>query len=287
VRVSLSITNFSWPRGPADLRSHLSRIACAAAEAGLDTVWVSDHLIQADPSSTPDAEMLEALTTLGFLAGQTERIRLGTMVAGVTYRPPALLIKAVTTLDVLSGGRAWLGVGAGYHEGEARAMGLELPPVAERFERLEETLRLALQMWSGDDSAFEGRHHRLVRPHGSPRPLSRPHPPILIGGMGERRTLRLVARYGDACNLHDIPDGGVTVRHKLGVLARHCDAIGRPYGEIEKTVSTRLEPGESARSFAARCAKLAALGIEHAVVITPGPWTEAAVATLAAARMAL
>jgi F420-dependent oxidoreductase-like protein len=250
-------------------------------------VWVSDHLIQADPSSTPDSEMLEAYTTLGFLAGQTERVRLGTMVTGVTYRPPALLIKAVTTLDVLSGGRAWLGIGAGYHEQEARAMGLELPPVAERFERLDETLRLALQMWSGADAAFEGTHHRLERPVGSPRPLSRPHPPILIGGMGERKTLRLVARYGDACNLFDIPDGGRTLTHKLAVLARHCEAVGRPYGEIEKTVSTRLEPGESAQSFAARCAKLATLGIEHAVVITPGPWTEEAVAILAQARISL
>jgi F420-dependent oxidoreductase-like protein len=283
MRISLSVTNFSWPGGPAELRSHLQRIVRAADEAGLDTVWVADHLIQADPSSTPDAEMLESYTVLGFLAGQTERIRLGTMVTGVTYRPPALLIKAVTTLDVLSGGRAWLGIGAGYHEQEARAMGLELPPVSERFERLEETLRLAIQMWSGDEARFEGGHYRLEWPVSNPPPLHRPHPPILIGGMGERKTLRLVARYGDACNLFDIPDGGRTVTHKLVVLARHCEAAGRPYAEIEKTVSTRLEPGESADSFAARCAKLAALGIEHAVVITPGPWTEAAVASLAAA----
>jgi F420-dependent oxidoreductase-like protein len=286
VRISLSITQFSWTGGAAGLRSHLSRIAAAADAAGLDTVWLPDHLIQADPSSTPDSEMLEAATALGFLAAQTERVRLGTMVAGVTYRPPAILIKAVTTLDVLSGGRAWLGIGAGYHEGEARAMGLDLPPVAERFERLEETLRLALQMWSGSDEAFVGCHYRLERPLSNPGPVSRPHPPILIGGMGERKTLRLVARYGDACNLFDIPDGGRTIAHKLDVLARHCEAAGRPYAAIEKTVSTRLEPGESSRSFAARCARLAALGIEHAVVITPEPWTEAAVATLTAAQLA-
>jgi alkanesulfonate monooxygenase SsuD/methylene tetrahydromethanopterin reductase-like flavin-dependent oxidoreductase (luciferase family) len=163
-------------------------------------------------------------------------------------------------------------------------MGLDLPPAGERFERLEETLRLALQMWSGAETAFRGRHYRLERPLASPGPVSRPHPPILIGGMGERKTLRLVARYGDACNLFDIPDGGRTIAHKLGVLARHCEAAGRPYAAIEKTVSTRLEAGESARSFAARCAQLAALGIEHAVVITPEPWTEAAVAILAEAR---
>ncbi len=287
MRISLNITNFSWPGGAAGLRSQLRRIAGAADAAGLDTVWVSDHLIQADPSSTPDAEMLEAYTTLGFLAGQTERVRLGTMVSGVTYRPPALLIKAVTTLDVLSGGRGWLGVGAGYHEQEARAMGLELPPGPSGSSG--STTRYGLRSRCGREPT---RHSRAPTTGSSgrstsPRPLSRPHPPILIGGMGERKTLRLVARYGDACNLFDIPDGGRTLTHKLAVLARHCEAVGRPYGEIEKTVSTRLEPGESAQSFAGRCAKLAALGIEHAVVITPGPWTEAAVATLAQARMSM
>jgi F420-dependent oxidoreductase-like protein len=224
--------------------------------------------------------MLEAYTTLGFLAARTERVRLGAMVTGVTFRPPALLVKAVTTLDVLSGGRAWLGIGAGYHGPEAEAMGLPLPPVAERFERLEETLRLAAQMWAGDDAPFLGEHYRLERPAGSPRPIQRAHPPVLIGGTGERKTLRLVARYADACNLFDIPDGGATVKHKLEVLARHCQEVGRPYEAIEKTLSTRLHPGEPAGEFAARCAAAAALGIEHVVVVTPGPWTSEAVATL-------
>jgi F420-dependent oxidoreductase-like protein len=282
VRISISITNYSWPNG--ELGSELARIAQAADDAGLDTVWVADHLIQADPTSVPDSEMLEAYTTLGFLASQTERIRLGTMVTGVTYRPPSVLIKAVTTLDVLSGGRAWFGVGAGYHEDEARAMDLPLPPVAERFERLEETLRLALQMWSGDSSPFEGRHHRLERPVNQPLAVHQPHPPILVGGMGERKTLRLVAQHADACNLFDIPDGGKTISHKLEVLARHCDAVGRPYDEIEKTVSTRLSPDQSAEEFAGQCDRLAALGIDHAVVLTAGPWTEEAVARLAAAQ---
>jgi F420-dependent oxidoreductase-like protein len=283
MRVSLSITNFSWPDGAAGLAVQLAWIARAADEGGLDTVWLSDHLIQADPTSTPDSEMLEAYTTLGFLAARTERVRLGTMVTAATFRAPALLVKAVTTLDVLSGGRAWLGIGAGYQEDEARAMDLPLPPVAERFERLEETLRLALQMWSDDRSAFDGDHYRLERPVNSPPPLQRPHPPILIGGMGERRTLRLVAQNADACNLFDIPDGGATVRHKLDVLARHCEAVGRPYDDIEKTISTRLASGESPERFAEHCAQLAALGIEHAVVITSGAWTEPAVATLATA----
>jgi F420-dependent oxidoreductase-like protein len=283
MRLSLSVTNYSWPGG---LDSELVRIVRAADDAGLDTVWVADHLIQADPTSVPDSEMLEAYTTLGFVAAQTRRIRLGAMVTAVTYRPPSVLIKAVTTLDVLSGGRAWFGVGAGYHEDEARAMDLPLPPVAERFERLEETLRLALQMWSGDSSPFKGRHHRLERPVNNPPALRRPHPPILVGGMGERKTLRLVARYADACNLFDIPDGGKTIRHKLDVLARHCEAAGRSYDAIEKTVSTRLSPGQSAEEFAEQCERLAALGIEHAVVITAGPWTEESVARLAAAQQA-
>jgi F420-dependent oxidoreductase-like protein len=283
MRISLSITNYSWQGGPARLAAELARVVRAAEAGGLDTVWVPDHLLQAAPGCAPDAEMLEAYTTLGFLAGQSAGIRLGAMVTAATYRSPGLLIKAVTTLDVLTGGRAWLGIGAGYHEGEALALGLSLPPAAERYERLEETLRLALQMWAGDVSAFAGSHYRLERPLNSPQSLTRPHPPILIGGMGERKTLRLVARYADACNLFDIPDGGATIRHKLAVLAEHCEAAGRPYGEIEKTVSTRLEPSETAAAFAERCAGLAELGIEHAVVIASEPWSEERIAVLAEA----
>jgi F420-dependent oxidoreductase-like protein len=250
----------------------------------VDTVWVVDHLLQADPTAAPDdTEMLEAYTTLGFLAAQTERVRLGTMVTGVTFRPPALLVKAVTTLDVLSGGRAWLGLGAGYQGEEAEAMGLPLPPVAERFQRLEETLQIAARMWAGDDAPFEGKHYRLGRPVGSPLPTQRPGPPVLIGGTGERKTLRLVAQYADACNLFDIPDGGRTVKHKLAVLARHCADLDRRYEQIEKTLSSRLEAGESSDAFVRRCAAAAELGIEHMVVITSGPWTTDALATLAAA----
>lgn len=281
MRISLNITNYSWPGGPERLGRSLAGVVRAADKAGLDTVWLADHLIQADPTSTPEAEMLEAYTTLGFIAAQTQRVRLGTMVTGVTFRPASMLIKAVTTLDVLSGGRAWLGLGAGYQEEEARAMDLPLPPMRERFERLEETLRLAVQMWSGDSSPFQGRHLHLERPLNSPPALQRPHPRILIGGAGERKTLRLVAEYADACNLFDIPDGGETIKRKLDILARHCDAVGRPYDEIEKTVSTRFNPGESPEEFGERCATLAALGLDHAVVITSGPWTEETVTRLA------
>jgi F420-dependent oxidoreductase-like protein len=287
MRLSLSVTDFSWPSGAAGIASELQELARAADEGGLDTLWVADHLIQAAPGSKPDGEMLEAYATLAFLAARTERIRLGTMVSAVTYRPPALLIKAVTTLDVLSGGRAWLGLGAGYLEDEARAMDLPLPPMGERFERLEETLGLALQMWADDRAPFRGRRYRLERPVGNPRPLQRPRPPILIGGAGERRTLRLVAQYADACNLFDIPDGGATVRRKLQVLARHCEAVGRDAGSIEKTLSTRLQPGEGSDALVQRCRELASLGIDHLVFITTGPWRLPDVETLTVAASEL
>jgi F420-dependent oxidoreductase-like protein len=277
MRVSITVTDYSWP----ELPGHLGRIAEAADRSGVDTLWVADHLIQADPHHRATDPMLEAYTTLGFIAARTERLRLGTMVTGATFRPPAVTIKAVTTLDALSGGRAWFGVGAGHHDGEARAMDLPFPATAERFERLTETVQLALHMWSGDERPFEGKHYRLADPVCSPRPVRRP--PILIGGAGERRTLRLVARYADACNVFDIPDEGRTIRHKLAVLADHCAEIGRPYGDIEKTVSTRIMPDESAAGFAARCATLAGWGIDHVVVLSPQPWTEAAVALVAAA----
>lgn len=277
MRVSITITDYSWPGGPAALAGQLVDVARAAEDAGLDTVWVADHLLQADPHSTPDAAMLEAYGVLGYLAGRTERVRLGTMVSAATFRAPALLVKAVTTLDVLSGGRAWLGVGAGYQQDEARAMDLPLPPVPERFDRLEDLLRLAKQMWAGDASPFTGTHARLEHPVGNPLPVTRPHPPILVGGTGERRTLPLVAKYADAANVFDIPDGGVTVRRKLDVLAGLCAEIGRPYGEIEKTLSTRVTPGEPPAALARRAAEL---GIDHLVVLAAGPWTPDAVTAL-------
>lgn len=282
MKISLTITNYSWPAGPSALARHLGDVVAAADDAGLDTVWVPDHLLQADPRQPPDAEMLEAYTTLGYLAARSTRVRLGTLVTAATYRPPALLVKAVTTLDVLSGGRAWLGIGAGYHLAEARAFGLPLPPVAERFEILEDTLRLALRMWSGDQTSFEGHHHHAERPVNIPPAMQQPRPPILIGGMGERKTLPLVARYGDACNLFDIPDGGRTITRKLAVLAHHCDRIGRPHDDIEKSVSIRLHSAESADAFRDRCATLATLGIEHAIALTDSHWTDKAIATLAA-----
>jgi F420-dependent oxidoreductase-like protein len=281
MKLSMSITNFSWRDGP--LARRLADIARIADEGGLYGVWVADHLLQADPygARPGETEMLEAYTTLGYLAARTERVKLGTLVTAVTFRPPALLVKAVTTLDVLSGGRALFGIGAGYEATEAAAMGLPLPPIGERFDRLEETLKIALQLWAGDETPIAGEHYRLDAPVHSPAPISRP--PILIGGTGERRTLPLVARYADACNVFDIPDGGATARHKLAVLQALCAEIGRPYDAIEKTISTRLEPGESAAAFVERCRAFTELGIDHVGVVTTGPWTDESVATLAVA----
>jgi F420-dependent oxidoreductase-like protein len=274
MRVSIGITEYPGPRHPD--AAPLGAVAAAADEGVLDTLWVSDHAVQYAPGTSPEDPLFEAYTTLGWIAARTSRIRLGTMVTAVTFRPAALLIKAVTSLDVLSGGRAWFGVGAGYDEREAAEMGLPLPPVAERFERLEDTLQLAHRMWAGDESPFVGKHVRADRPVNSPNAAQRPR--ILIGGFGEKRTLPLVARYADACNLPDIPDGGATLRHKLGVLERACEAIGRPFDEIEKTVATAIGPDEPAGAFAERCAALAELGLDHATVISRGPWTDDAVA---------
>jgi F420-dependent oxidoreductase-like protein len=284
MRISISLTNYSWPLdGRTSLVRSLGATARAAEAAGVDTLWVADHLLQADPSSEDHEPMLEAYTALGYLAGQTERVRLGTMVSAATFRAPALLVKQVTTLDVLSGGRAWLGIGAGYNTDEGRAMGVPVPATAERYDVLEDVLEIADRLWSGDESPYQGRRTRLERPIGSPLPITAPRPPVLIGGTGERRTLRLVAQYADACNLFDIPDGGSAVRRQLDALARHCTDTGRPYDQIERTISTALAPGEPPESFADRCRGLAGLGMQHVVVIKRGaPWTEGDLDTIAA-----
>jgi F420-dependent oxidoreductase-like protein len=241
MKVGLHISDFTWEGGPPGLRSRLGEVARRAEEAGVDRVSVMDHVWQIGHIGPPEHEMLEAYTTLGFLSAVTERVRLLTVVTAVVYREPGLLAKAVTTLDVLSGGRAMLGIGAAWNEDEARGLGLFFPPLSERYERLDEALRICRQMWSGDDGPFDGKHYHLARTLNSPQALSRPHPPILIGGSGERKTLRLVARYADACNLFDSPE----VAHKLDVLRAHCAAEGRDYDEIEKTVQVRFDLGEN------------------------------------------
>jgi F420-dependent oxidoreductase-like protein len=241
MKVGLHIADFTWDGGPPALGPRLGEIARRAEDAGVDRISVMDHVWQIGHLGPPEHEMLEAYTALGFLAAVTDRVKLLTVVTAVVYREPGLLAKAVTTLDVLSGGRAMLGIGAAWNEEEARGLGLFFPPLAERFERLEEALRICQQMWSADDGPFEGKHYHLARTLNSPQALSRPHPPILIGGQGERKTLLLVARYADACNLFDTPE----LAHKLDVLRGHCAAEGRDYAAIEKTVQVRYDLGEN------------------------------------------
>src|SRR5690348_16077737 len=223
MKLGLHICDFTWDDGPTGLRRQLGDVATRAEQAGYDRISVMDHVWQIAPLGPPEHEMLEAYTTLGFLAARTERVKLLTVVTAVVYRDPGLLAKAVTTLDVLSGGRAMLGLGAAWNEEESSGLGLFFPPTAERFERLEETLQICPQMWSGSDAPYEGKHYRLGRTLNVPQALSAPHPPIHVGGSGERKTLRLVAQYADACNLFPGPD----LQHKLDVLRRHCEDAGR------------------------------------------------------------
>jgi len=271
MRVGLHIPDFTMDGGPAVLRDRLVEMGQLAEQAGFDRISVMDHVWQIGHLGPPEHEMLEAYTTLGYLAGKTERVKLLTVVTAVVYRDPGLLAKAVTTLDVLSGGRAMLGIGAAWNEEEARGLGLFFPSTAERFERLEEALQICLQMWSANDGPFEGKHYHLGRTLNSPQSLSRPHPPILIGGAGEKKTLRLVARYADACNIFDSPE----LAHKLEVLREHCTAEGRDYAEIEKTVQTRFDlgdRGERVQETIEHLHQLAELGVQvaHGTVVGAG-----------------
>ena len=234
MRVGLQVPRFTWPGGVPQLGQTFGEIVRRAEDAGFYSLWVMDHFFQIRGQGPQEEEMLEGWSALNFAAGKTERIRLGTMVTGVTYRHPGLLVKTATTLDVLSGGRAYFGVGAGWNEDEHRGLGVPFPPTRERFERLEELLQIALQMWSGEAKPYEGKYARLELALNSPNSIQRPHPPILIGGMGEQKTLRLVAQYADACNLFAVRQPGV-LEHKLDVLRAHCQAVGRPYEQIEKT----------------------------------------------------
>jgi F420-dependent oxidoreductase-like protein len=227
------VSDFTWRGGAAELAPQLAELARTAERVGISRLTVMDHVWQIHVIGPPEHEMLEAYATLGFLAANTERVLLHTLVTGVVYREPGLLAKMVTTLDVLSGGRAALGIGAAWNEEESLGLGLPFPPLAERFERLEETLQICLQMWSGEDGPYDGEHYKLARTLNSPQSPTRPHPPILIGGSGERKTLRLVAKYADACNLFPGPE----VAHKLDVLRAHCEREGRDYDEIEKTAT--------------------------------------------------
>ena len=276
MRLGLQLPSFTFPGGTPDIRGRLSEIAGAAEDAGLESLWVMDHLYQL-PEDTgwggPEHPMLEAYATLGFLAGVTERVRLGALVGCALFRHPAVLIKAATTVDVLSGGRLTFGIGAGWYEREALGLGVPFPDRRERFARLEETLRIARQLWADDRSPFAGRFTTLAEPIIRPQPLSRPHPPIMVGGNGERPTLRLVARYADACNFLVLEPH--EVRAKLEVLRAHCDAERRDIGEIEITnlVEVDLRDGRmSARDVVVMAQAQSDAGVQHLIVNMPEVW---------------
>ncbi|MDV7222942.1 LLM class F420-dependent oxidoreductase [Streptomyces prunicolor] len=235
MRVGVHINRFNHSGGPTAVGPELAAVGAAAEAAGVSWLSVMDHYFQMEFNGGAEDAMLEAYTTLGYLAGRTSTVQLGALVTGVTYRQPGLLAKIATTLDVLSGGRATLGIGAAWYDREHHGLGVPYPPVAERFERLEETLRICLQMWDPETNGpFEGKHYRLAETLCVPAPVSSPHPEIMIGGGGEKKTLRLVAQYADACNLIvATPD---ELRHKLDVLRGHCDRLERDYDRIRKTI---------------------------------------------------
>ena len=271
MRLGIQVNNFTWPGAPADTGRTFRRIAVDAEQAGLASLWVMDHFFQITMVGEPEEDMLEGWSALAFAAGATEKIQLGTLVTGVTYRHPGVLIKTATTLDVLSGGRAYLGIGAAWNEQEHLGLGVPYPPLKERFERLEETLQLAHQMWADDEKPFEGTHYQLARPMNHPQSVSAPHPKILIGGTGEKKTLRMVAQYADACNIFEMPIPAI--KAKLEVLQEHCNNVGRDYAEIEKTTlgtgtfnNSGAEGTQSVEQALDRFGKLAEIGIDQAIV---------------------
>ncbi len=271
MKIGLQVPSFTYPGGTAAIGPKLAEIARTVDEAGFSSLWVMDHFFQIRGVGKPEEPMLESYSALNFMAAHTKKVRLGTMVTGVIYRYPGLLVKAVSTLDVLSGGRAYLGIGAAWNEEESRGLGFHFPPVKERFERLEEALQIALQMWSGKEDAYAGKHNQMERLLNSPQPLTQPHPPILIGGIGEKKTLRLVAKYANACNIFGRL-GLDFLRHEFDVLRAHCEREGRPYEEIEKTVldTVNLAPGGmTAEQMIDKCRALSEIGVQHLIVNMP------------------
>ncbi|PKW25328.1 LLM class F420-dependent oxidoreductase [Phycicoccus duodecadis] len=290
MKLGLQVSRFAWTGAPATTGATWRRIAQNADRAGLASLWVMDHLFQISMMGPPEDDMLEGYTALAHAAAVTEQIELGTLVTGVTYRHPGVLLKTVTTLDVLSGGRAWLGIGAAWYEEEHRGLGIPYPSTRDRFELLEDTLQLAHRMFADDDRAFQGRQVSLERPLNHPQPVRRP--PIMVGGGGERKTLRLVAQYADACNLFDTGLGPEGIPHKLEVLRGHCDAVGRDYGDISKTclAALTLDTGASlpdgvrphtVDQAVERLGRLAEAGIDHVILSSANPTDEAVYPLLA------
>ncbi len=268
MKVGLQINRFDYPGGDKNISNNLKEIVKSAENAGIYSLWVMDHFFQLPGIGDYKDPMLEAYTTLGFMAGITEKVKLGTLVTGVIYRDPAVLINAVTTLDVLSNGRAYLGIGAGWNDQEAIALGLTDPLNSHRFDRLEDTLKLTHQMWNNNAEPFVGKIYNLPEPHLSPQPITKPHPPILIGGGGEEKTLRYVAKYGDGCNLFAADMEALT--RKLEILKKYCLEINRDYDEIEKTSLLRLSTTDIANNpelLMKEAKKLNEVGINQIMVM--------------------
>ncbi len=271
MKLGLHLYDFTWPGGASQLGPTLVKIAQTADAWGFDRLSTMDHVWQSHYLGGPEREVLSCYPTLAYLAAHTSRIKLMAMATAAPYWQPVLLAKTVTTLDVLSGGRAWLGIGAGDYEEEAHGSGLPFPPLHERYERLEEMVQICLHMWhgsQGDQRPYEGKHYRIERPLNLPQSLTRPHPPILIAGSGEQKTLRLVARYADACNLQPGPE----IPKKLEILRRHCEAEGRDYNAIEKTCAFAFDVGEDGSKVGeliGHLRGLAQMGIETVLGVVP------------------
>jgi F420-dependent oxidoreductase-like protein len=285
MRLAIHLPNFTLPGGPEAMASTLAATARAAEVGGASEVTLMDHWFQMEAFRTAHDPMLEGYTSLGFLAAHTERVRLGLLVTGVTYRHPGLLAKTVATLDILSGGRARLGIGAAWYEREHLGLGVPFPPVSERFERLEETLQICRQMWSEDEGPYDGKHYQLAETICRPRPIQAPRPPILIGGSGEQKTLRLVARYADACNLFAVSPE--VVAHKIEVLGGHCATEGRDPAEIDVTILVgSMSPTPDADDFLTSMEAYAALGVSQVWISAPAPdpvgWVESFTAAVVA-----
>ncbi|CAN5259326.1 TIGR03560 family F420-dependent LLM class oxidoreductase [soil metagenome] len=269
MRFGFHFLDFTLPGEPDSLAPTIAATARAAEDVGASWFTVMDHWFQMEQFRTSFDPMLEGYSTLAFVAGQTSTIKLGTVVTGVTYRHPGLLVKTATTLDVLSEGRAFLGIGAAWYEREHLALGVPFPSLKERFERLEETLQIALQMWSDNDGPYEGAHYKLAETICRPRPVQQPRLPIVIGGAGERKTLRLVAQYADAANI--IAPDAATVAHKLDVLRQHCADVGRDYDEIEITIQGYHVDLDEPDTFLRSAEELAGLGVDHIHLRAGGP----------------
>ena len=269
MRIGLQVPSFTWPGGAPKIAATLADIARTADDAGFYSLWVMDHFFQIHMVGPKEQEMLEGYTTLGYLAAVTKKVKLGTMVTGVTYRYPGILVKSMTTLDVLSGGRGYFGIGAAWNEEESKGLGTPFPPLGTRFELLEEALQIAKQMWSDNNGPYHGKHNQLAETLCVPQPISRPYPPILVAGGGEKKTLRLVAQYADACNLFGDP---ATVKAKLDILKQHCVDVGRDYNSIEKTTlgTVHLAPGKmTAKDVIAQCKAMSDIGVQHVLFNLP------------------